>query len=123
MEEIARRLDRLTGGDAWKEPLKNIPGTVYAGGAEDLPPHTRVLEIPSYEDIQRDPARLLAATLALEDQVHRSLWAAQKSGDRSLIFVPPAAPLTTAELDALYAAALCPAAAPLLPRTHSGVGV
>lgn len=105
VEEIARRLERSSGGEAeaWKESLKNIPGTVYIGQPEDVPPHAEVMEIPSYEEIRRDPAKLMAATLALEDQVHRSLWAEQKSGDRSLVFAPPSSPLTTGELDALYA--------------------
>ena len=103
-EEAARRLESslASGEEDWKASLKNIPGTVYAGRFSDIPPRATVLEMPSHEEIQRDPAKLMTATLALEEQVHRSLWATQRSGDRTLIFTPPADPLSTAELDELY---------------------
>jgi len=59
---------------------------------------------PSLEQIQADPRQLMDATLAMEAQVHLAdHWALQTSGDRTLVFAPPARALTTAELDRLWA--------------------
>jgi uncharacterized radical SAM protein YgiQ len=61
-------------------------------------------DLPSHEEIQREPGKLMTATLALERQVHDGAsWAIQSSGGRRVVFAPPAAPLTTTELDRIYA--------------------
>jgi len=60
--------------------------------------------LPSHEDIITDPRRLMEATLAFERQTHNGgPWLTQSSGGRRVWFAPPAAPLTSAELDTLYA--------------------
>lgn len=62
------------------------------------------VRLPSHEEIEADPAKLMAATLLLERQVHHGFeWATQATQGRTLVFAPPSEPLTTAELDALYA--------------------
>jgi len=80
--------------------LRGIPGTVFVG--EERTPGA--VELPSYEEIRRDPLQLMVATLALERQVHATdLWAVQSAQGRITHFAPPAAPLTTREMNALYA--------------------
>jgi uncharacterized radical SAM protein YgiQ len=80
--------------------LRGIPGTAFVG--EERTPGA--VELPSYEDIRRDPMQLMVATLAIERQVHATdVWAVQSAQGRITHFAPPAAPLTTREMDALYA--------------------
>jgi uncharacterized radical SAM protein YgiQ len=79
--------------------LAGIPGTVttLSGGVN-------ALELPSHEAILADPRELMRATLMLEKQVHGGQdWAAQRVGDRVVHVAPPAVPLSTAEMDGLYA--------------------
>jgi len=105
--EIAQRLAGRGPGAACPDAaLRGVRGTVVAAGK----PHEsdesgRVwLTLPSHEEMEADPAKLMAATLLLERQVHGgSAWAAQSTQGRTLVFAPPSEPLTTAELDALYA--------------------
>jgi uncharacterized radical SAM protein YgiQ len=110
--EIAQRLDALPEGETRaKELLHGIPGTVFA--VSDLaawrasargPGEAEVIDLPSHEDMAADAKELMTATLALERQVHQGTdWAVQKSGQRPVIFAPPAPPLRTEELDALHA--------------------
>jgi uncharacterized radical SAM protein YgiQ len=96
--EIVRRL-----ADDPSDPLKHIPGTAMVGDQSDLSPDSKIVIWPSLEDIQADPKKLMAATLAMEKHVHQANhWAVQISAGRSLLYAPPAAPLTTGELDRLY---------------------
>ncbi|MBF0531315.1 MAG: YgiQ family radical SAM protein, partial [Deltaproteobacteria bacterium] len=96
-EESAREVKSFSG------VLNGIPGTVYAGRETDLPVESRIITLPSHEEIQADPRALLTATMELEDQVHQgSAWAVQRTGDRLVILTPPADPLTTEEMDRLY---------------------
>jgi len=84
--------------------VAGVGGSVFVGRLEDIPPGEPVVHLPSHEDMLAKPARLMEATLALEQQVHQgSTWAVQPVDGRWLIVSPPAAPLTTAELDRLYA--------------------
>jgi uncharacterized radical SAM protein YgiQ len=79
--------------------LRGIPGTVIADG--DLPAG---IELPSHEDMLADPKELMRATLLLEKQVHDGTqWAVQRVANRSILIAPPATPLTTAEMDRVYA--------------------
>ncbi len=81
----------------------SLPGAACVGRRADLPTTATVVELPSHEDIVSDPARLVEATLAMERHFHRAdAWALQACGGRELIITPPADPLTTAEMDALY---------------------
>ena len=84
--------------------LEGIAGTVVVGNRADLPAEARVVAWPSLEQIQADPRQLMQATLAMEAQVHMAdHWAVQQSAGRTLIFAPPAPPLSTPELDRLWA--------------------
>jgi uncharacterized radical SAM protein YgiQ len=87
--ETARRLRK-------KQPLSGIPGTAFIGEREDA------LRLPSFEEIQARPKDLMTATLLLERQMRSEAWATQACGDRTVVFAPPAEPLSTAEMDALY---------------------
>ncbi|SFK06694.1 uncharacterized radical SAM protein YgiQ [Desulfomicrobium apsheronum] len=79
--------------------LRGIPGTVIADG--DLPAD---IKLPSHEDMLADPKELMRATLLLEKQVHDGTqWAVQRVANRSILIAPPATPLTTAEMDRVYA--------------------
>jgi len=111
---VLEAAQRLRAGDT----LHGIRGTVVALGrsgesdgsdesdqadSTDQPDRSW-LSLPSHEEILADPARLMAATLSLERQVHHGTqWATQSTEGRTLVFAPPPEPLTTAELDALYA--------------------
>lgn len=66
--------------------------------------HMPCLALPSHEEIESEPRKLMEATLLLERQAHSDAeWATQQAGGQTVVFAPPAAPLTTEELDALYA--------------------
>ncbi len=94
--EIARAIEA-------GRPLTNIPGTAYMGKEEELPPEVPRAHLPSHEELLRNPALLVKATLLLERQIHRqNAWAVQSVGGRDLLLAPPAAPLSEAEMDALY---------------------
>ena len=80
--------------------LHGIRGTVSAGEQPD----SSAWQLPSHEEIESDPKKLMEATLALESQAHNATaWATQATQGRTLAFAPPAEPLSTAELDAVYA--------------------
>lgn len=90
---------------ALRAALAGIRGTVTAGGEEmlsGLPSEPQ--KLPGFEEIQADPRALMESTLLLERQVHDGdAWAVQATGRRLTLFAPPAAPLSTSEMDALYA--------------------
>jgi len=98
--------------------LRGIPGTAYVlSGREapDAPVLATSQKLPSHEEILADPARLLEATLMLEQQVHRGKVATvQASGDRTVVFEPPPPP-STETLDELYAL-------PFTREAHPGYG-
>ncbi|MFC1805569.1 YgiQ family radical SAM protein [Planctomycetota bacterium] len=84
--------------------LNGIRGTCFVGGERDVPEGAEVVRLPSHEEIQSEPRKLMEATLALEQQVHQGrAWAVQEAQGQSIAIAPPAEPLTTAELDELYA--------------------
>jgi uncharacterized radical SAM protein YgiQ len=103
--DIAQRLEATPAA-----PLEGIPGTAFAtSGLEALQEKGVLTDIseciilPSHEEVLAEPKALMTATLSLEQQVHQGRdWALQLSGSRWVVFAPPAAPLTTQELDALY---------------------
>ena len=95
--------------------ILGIPGTAWASTkdagvvpltaiAPSIPSDAPVIRLPSHEEIESDPKKLMEATLALERQVHEARsWASQTVAGRTVIFAPPAQPLSIEELDALYA--------------------
>lgn len=89
---IARRLD--TGKDIF-----DVPGTVTA--RDDFGAR---IQLPSHEEILSNPKELMRATLMLEAHVHSGTdWAVQNVGSRSILVAPPAHPLSSEEMDRLYA--------------------
>ena len=100
--ETARRCDA-------GEPLTHIPGTAWIskvadGSPVDLLPDSPCLTLPGHEAMTEHPALLMEATLKLERHVHRGdSYATQMVGNRALILAPPPPPLSTAQMDALYA--------------------
>ncbi len=85
--------------------LRGIQGTAFVSEDEsDIPNGQRLVTLPSHEDIQANPRKLMEATLAIERQVHDGAsWAVQATQRRNVVIAPPAESLTAAELDALYA--------------------
>lgn len=106
---IAKRLD--TCKEYQKELLWGIPGTAFACSTKTdtaqypcFPDPGELLRLPSHEATLEDAKALMTATLALELQVHQGTrWAVQEAGTQQVFFTPPAAPMKTSELDALYA--------------------
>ncbi len=95
--EVAQRLE--AGSD-----LRGIRGTAFVGDEADVAEGAEVVRLPSHEAMVAEPRELMAATLTLERQVHNArAWAVQAAGSQSIVVAPPAEPLTTQELDALYA--------------------
>ena len=110
--EAAQRLHALAEGDPKPaQALRGIAGTAFAVSSlaalqeQGLVPSAEdLIALPSHEQIVQDPKALMAATLALERQVHQGTqWAVQSSGAQQVVFTRPAAGLDTAELDALHA--------------------
>ena len=102
--ELARRLEAKR-DDALSK--LHLPGaaTVFNGQPEP-PPGAEVRELPSLDEIQADPRRLMEATLEVERQVHTGPdgpWLFQRCGTRGVLLAPPSAHLTSQELDTLYA--------------------
>lgn len=93
-------------GERARQALRGIPGTAFAVGRgdDDPPSGATVVALSSHEEILADPRRLMEATLALERQVQATnLWAVQETAGRRVVIAPPPAPLSTNELDDLYA--------------------
>ena len=115
MLECARRLAEgksLHGidGTAWlaKVDENNVPADLPEEWL-DLPR----MQLPSHEAVQAEATELLRLTQMLEQQVHRqNAWAQQMVGDRALVLAPPARPLTTEEMDKIYALPYARAAHP-----------
>ena len=115
MLECARRL-------AEGKSLHGIDGTAWLAKVDehnvpvDLPEEWLDLprmQLPSHEAVQAEATELLRLTQMLEQQVHRqNAWAQQMVGDRALVLAPPARPLTTEEMDQIYALPYARAAHP-----------
>jgi uncharacterized radical SAM protein YgiQ len=92
--EIARR--RREG-----RSLSGIPGTCELRSVEELPDGAR--ELPSFERVREDPDRLAEIFRAVREENRpggRPL--VQQHGGRWVLQWPPAPPMATADLDALY---------------------
>ena len=115
MLECARRL-------AEGKSLHGIDGTAWLAKVDennvpvDLPEEWLDLprmQLPSHEAVQAEATELLRLTQMLEQQVHRqNAWGQQMVGDRALVLAPPARPLTTEEMDRIYALPYARAAHP-----------
>lgn len=100
IKEIARRLEA-------REDLEGIPGTALYRGQTgfQVSSYPQGLWLPDHEELKSVPERLLELTQILEQQsqpwMQRVLL--QRADSRVLILFPPARPLTSHELDSLYA--------------------
>lgn len=116
MVEIAKRLsmsatpgvDTRGQRPALQRALDGIPGTVVV--RRGVPSHgaaegENAVEVPSFEEVSKDKEKFnLAFKLAyLESDPVRGRAIAQRHGDRFVIQYPPAAPLSTEEMDRIYA--------------------
>jgi uncharacterized radical SAM protein YgiQ len=96
--EIARRLD--AGEDV--ADLTDIKGTAYAMRRGMTMPDAAV-ELPSLSQQQADSSLVMSAQEQYQQQAHsRGLPIVQQQDPGMLVVLPPAEPLTTQELDALY---------------------
>ena len=116
--DVARRIESSNDapvGKSWRRPgvLGGIPGTVFAGTEADVPAGIPCAVLPSFEAIQAESRLLMPATLALERQAHRGdVSLIQAAGNRSVVIAPPTEPLSSQQLDALYALPFSRAAHP-----------
>jgi uncharacterized radical SAM protein YgiQ len=95
VEMIARRL-------ANREDLAGIPGTAVV--RTHLPADKPVCLLPGYEEILADKTLLARAALKAEpEQLPQGRILAQACQKRYVLVYPPAAPLSTQEMDAIYA--------------------
>jgi uncharacterized radical SAM protein YgiQ len=81
--------------------LAGVRGAVLTGPRELA--GSDAMELPSHEDIAAHAPKLMTLSLAMERQVHERLWALQQCEGRTVIFTPPAPPLTQRQMDELYA--------------------
>ncbi len=96
--EIARALER--GADA--KELRSIRGTCYM--TKDISHLKSYIEIPPFEKVRDDKYQYATADKMVHDEQDpiRGKTLVQKHGDRYLVQVPPALPLTQKQLDAVY---------------------
>jgi uncharacterized radical SAM protein YgiQ len=104
--EVAQRMHQ---GESLKE-IRNVRGTAFI--SRDIPSialtdcmENRALEIPSFEDVAADKEKFAEAfrLASLEQNPYCAKTIVQRHGDRMLVCIPPALPLTEAEMDAVYA--------------------
>ncbi len=95
--ETARYLER--GQDV--KSLRNVAGSCYAAAQ---PPEDALI-LPSYEAAASDPVKFSQLTRMVAQNITSYLAAplAQRHGERWVVANPPALPLSTAEMDELYA--------------------
>ena len=91
---------------AARESLAGIRGTARLLGknaAVEFDP-TGYVELPSFEDMQKNPDLLMTETKMIEAEMNPLCGRGmiQKHGDRLLVVEPPAEPLKPAELDAVH---------------------
>jgi len=96
--------ERLAAG-AGVAGCRDLPGVAFAlGAAEPLPPREHVA-LPSAQDCQRDPWALAQATLLAHREAEplSARPVLQRHAERAVWCNPPALPLSSAELDAVFA--------------------
>ncbi len=108
--EIARR---LAAGQGVRD-LRDLPGVAYLLGRSETPAENGwygdagapgSVALPGYEEVAADHRQFARATRLLHAEVNpaNARRLSQAHGDRLLIVNPPAVPLESAELDAVYA--------------------
>lgn len=89
----------------WQGTLTHIDGTariIKCADIADLPENTVIL--PSHDDIENDPKKLIQATLMAEQHIHHGTHLAVQAfdKDRAVLIEKPASPLAETEMDILY---------------------
>lgn len=99
--QIAEIADRLARGGA----LDGIPGTATWMGASRAVEPSGSIALPSHEVILEDPGAFMEMTLRIEAEA--SPWCGriltQRSDNRLVAAFPPALPLSSEEMDSVYA--------------------
>ncbi len=95
--EIANRLDS-------GKSLAGIPGTALAVHKDKYQAESSDIELPSHESLNSNPVEMLQLSKQLE--ANQNPWCGsrliQRADSRIVVVEPPAAPLSTAEMDAVY---------------------
>ncbi len=96
--EIARRL----AAGAAPAACRDVPGTAWVAGERD--PVLDGREVPGWEALEADPGLLGDLTRALYEEAHpeRGRVLLQRYGRRSVVCLPPAAPLPPEVLDRVH---------------------
>ncbi len=83
--------------------IKSVRGTVYSEGDADMLPEDSLIT-PSYDEVSADKRRYAEATALQygEQDAFRGRTLVQLDRDKYIVQNPPAYPLTTEELDAVY---------------------
>lgn len=105
VREIARRLAQAS-GNGGSVDLSAIRGTARLLGAKATAAadFSRHIELPSWDDLQRDKKLLLPVTKLVEREQSpfNGRPILQRHGERAVVVESPAAPLSAPEMDALY---------------------
>ena len=101
---IIEIMDRITEG----KPLDSIKGTARFPGknaSQQFNPGNQYVELPSYEEHFKDPEAILESISVIENEMNPFCGKGvfQRHGDRFVIQEPPPLPLTSEELDEVYA--------------------
>ena len=99
VSEIVRRLEEGS-------PLRGIRGTAVVLGKKEAEifNSSACLELPSWEEMERDKDALMRSTLLIEKEMNpcNARTLIQRYGERLLVVEPPAMPLTSDELDQVH---------------------
>lgn len=94
--------------DEFVPKARHVRGVVSIGRRIDVPKDKPPVILPGIEELKEDPKLLVQTAMTMEKQVHHGTsWVIEpldpKPDGRVLLVAPPALPLSTSELDALYA--------------------
>jgi uncharacterized radical SAM protein YgiQ len=115
-------LARLAAGEHARA-IRGVRGTCRAVGAAAAPTCDEAVPLPSYEEVAADPRAFARAArlFHLEQNPFSARPLVQPHGDRAVVQEPPALPLDTAALDALYALPFTRAAHPAYDEPVPGL--
>ena len=103
-KHIVKIAERLNGGEKISD-LKDIKGTCYAVDSKDYIPIKGAVECASFE-IVKESKKQYAVSTRIQQEQHdavRGKTVIQKSGEKIVVQNPPETPLTTEEMDEVYA--------------------
>ncbi len=98
--DIARALANTPDARDRLAALRDVPGVVYRT-PRSAPPPENGIALPGSEQVAADPQVYVTAHQL--SRVHRNALLWQESGGMRIVHNPPPAPLTTEEMDKLYA--------------------